>query len=184
MLSADCGVREGLLRAALPLALPPRGFREASGVVSARETSRNPHQHASGSLPPSGAQLAGLRYERKVKDFLLAEFGHSCIPGPWWEFFDGHGRRYCQPDCVVRRGDHIAIFEIKIRWCADAWWQLARLYLPVARQLFPHVASFHLCAVVRSFDPLVAVPAPVRLIDKAAEALSSDDFVVLPWRGK
>lgn len=178
-----CGDLSGT--SAPPLALPPRGFREARDIRWARPTT-NPHHHTHGrgresSSPPSGAQLAGLRYEAKIKDLLVREFGLSFLGGPWWEFYDGVRRRYCQPDGTVIRGDRVTIFEIKLRWCPEAWWQLTRLYLPVALSLYPK-ARFALCAVVRSFDPAVPTPSPVRLIREIGEVESSSDLVVLPWK--
>lgn len=160
---------------------PPRGFRPAGRIAWASEA-QNPH--SASSLPPSSAQLAGLRYERRVKDWLAREFGHSFLSGPWWMYSDGGRRRYCQPDGTLRRGDSCTIVEIKLRWTALAWWQLQRLYLPVARALYPS-SSFSLCAIVRSFDPAIPTPAPVRLIETLTEGESATapDLVVLPWRG-
>lgn len=147
---------------AVPLALPPVRLRLAHGVDRAvaiecpftrREAKR------------SEAQKVGLRYERKVKAVLSKRFGKLALEGQWFKYHDNSGWSVCQTDVTILFPDiqHIAIIEIKARHCADAWWQLKRLYDPVVRCAF-RPRSVSLFEITRSFDGAVTWPEPCEAI--------------------
>lgn len=105
---------------------------------------------------PTGARANGIRYERKALDKLaILKPSGQWIPSPWIEFTDAHGRRWCQPDAVFM-GDTNIVFEIKYKHCADAWFQLWRLYIPVLEHLYGK--SFCGVEVVKWLDPAVQFP--------------------------
>jgi hypothetical protein len=117
----------------------------------------------SGPRRPRGAKKAGMIYQRKVEAWP----GWTGVGGielsPWFCFTDGsRERHYCQPDLLIFHKDLLIVGEIKIRWTADAWWQLRKLYLPVLSKVFPGRILAPLC-VCRSFDPAVVFPEPAVL---------------------
>lgn len=133
----------------------------------------------------SGAQKAGLAYQRRVLDHLsVLVSGGALVPSPWYCYVDSGGaRRYCQPDAIHEydSSPRALVCEIKLRWTADAWWQLRKLYLPVlSRAYLPSRLLIPLC-ICRSYDPSVAIPEAVNLIEDL-EAASPDQFNVLVIR--
>lgn len=72
------------------------------------------------------------------------------------------------------------VVEIKLRWTADAWWQLRKLYLPVLNAAYP-AATFIPLVICRSFDPAIAIGEKVRLCDSVLD-LDADAFNVLVWK--
>lgn len=85
----------------------------------------------------------------------------SYTQGPWLEFENESGRRWCQPDgllvCAANRA--VTVVEVKYRHTSDAWWQLWRLYIPVVRILYTGYLVNGL-EIVKWFDPQTAFPAP------------------------
>lgn len=76
---------------------------------------------------PRGAKAQGLRYERSLAAALPAG-----LHGQWFEFRDGAGRHFCQPDLLLRGEAHrTLVVECKYTWVLEAHTQLAQLYLPV-----------------------------------------------------
>lgn len=144
--SSVCGVE----------AAPPKGVRVAEGVQSAWLLGEGPF----GCTPRranSGAKRAGLRYEKKALAYLSGLFGRRFTPHQWFKFYDGSGVRFCEVDGLLREGDDITIFEVKVGFCIEAWWQLRRLYEPVVRKVFSP-KSVALVVVCKSYDPAVAFP--------------------------
>jgi len=140
---------------------PPKGFIAAVDVRRARFLSAQPPFIRRGRS--RGRFAVGVRYERQVQDYLsLLALGQPEIEhrnGPWLEFTDKSGRRWCQPDALLvnaGRQDCI-IAEVKYQHTADAWWQLKWLYLPVLQAAMPGY-SFRLLEIVHWHDPLVAWP--------------------------
>lgn len=82
--------------------------------------------------------------------------------GPWLEFQDETGRRWCQPDAIVLSEGKGIIYEVKYQHCSEAWYQLWELYLPVLEVVFPHI-RFACMEVVKWLDPHVAFPEEYRL---------------------
>lgn len=156
--------------------LPPRYFIPAVSPSNVVQLPCNPHRR---SRTTNGAKLAGLRYEKKVKERLRLEFGDDAILAPWFSFTDGT-RRCCSPDFLLRRGDDFVIGEIKIRHVADSWWQLKRLYLPVMQAWRP-ASSFRLLTIVGSFDPATAYPEDISLIYDIGD-LPDNKIGVMRWK--
>lgn len=119
----------------------------------------------------------GVRYERQVQSLLsLFVLGRDLElwVGPWLEFKDNSGLRWCQPDAVIL--DHKErlgiIYEIKYQHTEQAWWQLKWLYLPVLRLLCQGY-SFGLMELVHWHDPQIHFPEPYDLtsgIDRVPSA--------------
>jgi hypothetical protein len=151
--SANALLGDGQSRSALR---QPRGFHMAEGVRSAEALERGPFSSTPKGKTP--AQKAGLAYEAKVHEHLQDTFAESYRASQWYSYIDGKGaRRFCQPDGVLHLGSMAVIFEVKIRFTADAWWQLRRLYSSVVLcALKPKLLG--LCLVTRSYDPSVPFP--------------------------
>lgn len=171
------------------LALPPPRFHEA---VSVERALRRPFRPGpSARRRPTPAQLAGLRYEKKVKEWLALELRPWFEEGVWFEYHDYSGMHYCQLDGLSLDpvSQTAILFEVKLRWCADAWWQLCRLYAPVLRVAFP-TTSFIPVVITRTYDPAIVVPSPPVIVSSLAQAtapgssdrLIEDDVRVLLWR--
>jgi len=84
--------------------------------------------------------------------------------GPWLEFTDKSGRRWCQPDVLVidRQAKTCLVAEVKYQHTPDAWWQLKHLYEPVLAVALPGF-NFRLVEVVHWFDAATEWPETVRL---------------------
>jgi hypothetical protein len=133
---------------------------------------------------PSAAQKAGLRYERKAKAYLASLYP-GFVSGPWLSYrrMADHQKRFCQPDGYVFEADSglLTIFEIKLRWCAEAANQL-RLYRACLASLL-HPRSVRCACVTRSFDPAVNFEGRAVLVD-GSTWISEDASViqVLIWK--
>lgn len=128
------------------------------------------------------AQRAGRRYEKKALGHLASVLGRGFDPSRWFKFYDGTKLRFCQVDGLLRVGEDVVIFEVKIGFTADAWWQLRRLYEPVVRVAL-NPKRVDLVVVCRSFDPAVAFPEPYEKTELLAgwrEALTK--IGVFQWR--
>lgn len=142
---------------------PPSWFRGVEGVRRAWSLSdgspgRTPKQRIKGSA----AQRAGIRYERKALEFLTRN-----VPGfrqqPWFKFVAENGNlRWCQPDGILPLDRYgVVVFEVKVTFTSDAWWQLRKLYEPVLKRALG-VDRVVPCLVCKNFDP--AVPFPERYV--------------------
>lgn len=173
-------------RASAPCA-PRSGFRSAEGLRFARPLLAGPFGRSPTPLRGTQAQKAGIRYERKVTSFLRSCFFDGLQVGPWFEFLDVNGgRRYCQPDALWLSKDKsfAIIFEVKIRFTSDAYYQLRKLYAPVVRKAL-EPQRIGLVNVCRSFDPAVPFPEPVvhlQALSSEVIAAKLDDFCVYTWR--
>ena len=121
---------------------------------------------------PSGAQRAGLAYQKRIEVFLRDTVPSSSLDvGPWLWYVDACGRRsYCQPDFLIREPSRVVVVEVKIRWTADAWYQLRRVYLPVLSRAMPSARLVPL-VICRSYDPAIRIGEAVSLVDVWPEAL-------------
>lgn len=160
----------------------PRSFHDAEGVREAWPCdgpfSRTPEGR-------TAAQKAGLKYERDVHAFLSSTFADAYIASQWFSYLDRKGaRRFCQPDGLLRLGSMVVIFEVKLRFTSDAWWQLRRLYSSVVVAAFkPRILGT--CVITRSYDPAVAFPEAHELIDEVERWVIRRQFAqvgVLQWR--
>ena len=137
---------------------PPSGFYPAGNVEQAWR--REPPGFA-GVERGTAARKAGVVYERKVQAKLKESFPEILI-GPWFGFVAKGGKvRFCQADAVLVRPGSVFIFEIKVRHCALAWWQLQTLYRPVVRTCFGLPTT--IAEITKSFDPAIRIPIDVEL---------------------
>lgn len=160
--------------------------RAAENVLWARFTTqpnfvKRPHR--------TGRQQTGVRYEREVHELFLARFPEY-IPSPWIVFHNGERLRWCQPDGLFVDFQHgrVTAVEIKYQHTVDAWFQLWHLYEPVLRKLFrPTLWSISCLTVVKWFDPLVAFPGKVVLLDSPISRISENTtgvHILNPHRSK
>lgn len=133
----------------------------------------------------TAAQKFGVRYEKKVqkelRELLAPDFIHT-----GFAFFDDSGYRICVPDGIYihHKLQKAAIFEIKSRHTSDAWWQLRKLYEPVARAFYSNytVLPIEIC---RSYDAATPFPEKVELVTKLKDFIfdaADGTLGVLPWR--
>jgi hypothetical protein len=127
---------------------------------------------------------AGLRYEARALAHLAEVLEGGFEPSKWFRFAGATGIRYCQVDGLLHSEAVTAIFEVKVTFTSDAWWQLRHLYEPVVRKaLLP--ARLALVIVCKSFDPAAAFPEPVnhlRGLDRQLIERSGDQISVYSWR--
>ena len=161
---------------------PPKRFSAAVGVRSARFLPCKPQFIRRGRS--YGRFAVGVRYEREAQEFLsLYALGRAEIEycnGPWMEFSDKSGRRWCQPDALLidRRKKDCLICEVKYQHTSDAWWQLKELYLPVLRVALPGF-QFRLLEIVHWYDPLTAWPERALMVGGIDRVPSGDAVAIL-----
>lgn len=166
-----------------PLPPPPAYLKLPCGEITAAQRHLGGSPHAQKRSRSSGAQKAGLAYQRRVGEVLTVARPPSDLDcGPWFWYVDSSGRRsYCQPDFLLHLASgKLAVVEVKIRWTSDAWWQLRKLYLPVLQRVFPGRALLPL-VICRSYDPSVRIAEEVSLIE-GWEELSASSFSVMVLR--
>lgn len=138
---------------------PPSWFRGVEGVLSAWPDSGGPFGGTPARIKGTAAQRAGKRYERKALRFLSGLYGSCFVPQPWYKYQTKRDAplRWCQPDGVLFTPSGVVIFEIKVNFTSNAWWQLRKLYEPVVR-VASRVERIAVCVVCKSFDPAVPFP--------------------------
>jgi hypothetical protein len=142
---------------------PPFWFRGVEGVRSAWPSSEGPFGRTPARLKGTGAQRAGIRYERKARAFLAKEFGKDFTPSQWFQYETDSGVNWCQPDGLLQINNLLVIIEVKVNFSSDAWWQLRKLYEPVVKAAL-NPTRLALAVVCKSFDPAVPFPeSPYRL---------------------
>lgn len=159
---------------------PPLHFIPAGEIASVWEMPGNPHRNCRETK--TGAQMAGLRYEKKIKKKLEAIYGQNAVFAPWLSFTSvgSARRRCCSPDVVIALGDGLyVIVEIKIRHVADSYWQLRHLYHPVMQKVYPS-ADIRLATIVGSFDPATYYPEEIDYIYDLSEV--NERIGVLRWK--
>lgn len=159
--------------------VPPPRFRPLRGPTRDVRLNRVEYSTAQGV---TFAQKNGLRYERKVQEFLSKKFP-DYIPGPYIHFTDDSMCRTVQPDGILVFDDVVFIFEIKFQHVPEAWWQLEKLYKPLLKLIYPtrEVSCVEIC---RSFDPAMPFPTSVEGVIDLLEWTSKprSDFGVYLWR--
>lgn len=114
-----------------------------------------------------GARAEGIRYEKKVQEFLKKQdWGdYELIPSPWIIFRTGESKRdrFCQPDALLVnvKTKHIVVIEIKLQHTQNAWWQIRQLYEPVLRIIYPGY-TFSPIEIVRWLDSRAVFPETFR----------------------
>jgi len=86
--------------------------------------------------------LQGLRYERRFGRLLRRvaprALGFAEIrSGQWIEFEDENGTGNAQPDHILVGSDELWIFENKLTYRREGWYQLLDLYLPLCEYVWP-----------------------------------------------
>ena len=165
---------------------PPARFRAAEGVRSAWPVGDGPFGRTPDltRISGTGAQREGIRYERKALKMLATNLGEVFTPHQWFRFTTAEGVRWCQVDGVTHTPELTTIFEVKLRFTSDAWWQLRKLYEPVIRRAY-YPKDVALVIVCRSFDPAVPFPEPVSHLRKCVlpRVREGDCTIhVLQWR--
>lgn len=165
----------------------PRGFKplRPRDLTSAKVLAYGDHpvtrRRPRGS---TGAQKAGLRYQRQVCDELRRIFGReSVLVGPWVEYRTEGRLCYCQPDAIVHVGDRSYVFEVKLSTTTDAWWQLRHLYGPIAQHLYPQ-GRIILVNVVKSHYPEIRFPEDTWTFEIGLETLKERSSIerIVMWR--
>lgn len=157
-------------RSSVPIPPPPAYLKLPLGAITHAE--RSPINPFAGTRARrSGAQKAGLAYQKRIVEHLVGEFGRASVDaGAWFHYLDDSLRRsYCQPDVLVEFGPSCLVVEIKLRWTSDAWYQLRKLYLPVLTAALLPTTLIPL-VICRSYDCAVPAGEAVNLIDTPADA--------------
>ena len=148
--------------------LAPSGFRPAGRVLAANF-----------AVPPAlrkrrytGRRAEGVKYEKRVHEYMGDLYGDKYIANPWLKFFSaGQAWRWCQPDAILLdpfKGK-LVIVEVKYQHTSDAWWQVKQLYFPVLSIIFPpQLWKYEFCEVVKWYDPDTSFPEPTVLANDIA----------------
>lgn len=161
---------------------PLRRGAAAGEVVSARFSVVGPYGATS---PPrlrgSPAQRAGIRYERKVQDYLSKLFDKSYMRSPWFQYVDRAGsRHWCQPDGIIQIASTFVIVEVKVRAVLDAWWKARRTYAPVIEHVYRPKLLGHLL-ICKYFDPTIPFPEKLIAVTDPREWAARSDFPSMGW---
>jgi hypothetical protein len=101
----------------------------------------------------------------------------ECFPdfqgGQWLRFeTDGGVHRFCQVDGLLM-GEALVLFEVKMRFTSDAYFQLHRLYKPVVEKALGRRVEA-MVQICRYFDPFAPFPEPVKVLEEISlEAIRS-----------
>jgi len=129
---------------------------------------------------PRGAKKAGILYERKVQDVLIAIYGTAYEPSPVINYVLYGHRKAAIPDGILRLGAELWIIEVKLAHTVRVWEQLMDRYVPLVRALEPQ-RRIRAVEVCRSYDPAILMPGPHDLI-KSLHKPSTGALEVLQWR--
>lgn len=157
---------------------PPSKFRAPSGRIRDATVKIIPYERQKGR---TAAQENGLRFEATVQEELFSHLSGRYVVSPIIHFLDDRGPRIVIPDGLFkaqRRVDgvkSIVIVEIKSQHMPEAWWQLRKLYQPVIETCSAPY-PVHVLEIVKSFDPSMPFPEPVRLIDDL------DAYLIAPFK--
>lgn len=166
---------------------PARRFSAAVGVTQARWLTQQPPFIRRGRA--RGRFAVGVRYEREVQehlsDVVLGNVEIEYKAGPWIEFQDKSGRRWCQPDALLisHQRKLCTIAEVKYQHTADAWFQLEQLYRPVVQVLLPGYL-LGMLEIVHWHDPQVCFPQPYDMTDDPFTIRHSNRISVHIWNPK
>lgn len=161
---------------------PPKKFKPVKGLIAANVVDEP--QFVQGVRAPTGVKGKGIRYEARVVEYLERDLPDTWvgIPGMWFEFVDGSGNRFAQPDWLGFDVPHglIVIAEMKLTRVRQAWWQLNRLYQPLVRKVFPEwdIALVEITTEIKN----VSIPESVSLIQSITHAKPNKTQVMrLPY---
>lgn len=134
----------------------------------------------------------GVRYERTVAEAIelwaIGKPEWRVRFGPWLEFVDRSGKRWCQPDIVIEDSatNSCLVGEVKYQHTGDAWWQLSELYAPVLAVALPGVA-LKLVEICHWFDAAAPWPTHLRLVPTLGDVEAGRGvatFIYNPKRGQ
>ena len=157
---------------------PPERFTPAENVAWAKWAKAAP-PFAAKRQRRTGRRAQGVRYERKVHEYLSVVFPDSYVSSPWIYFMEREGSRarWCQPDGLIIDLEQglITIVEVKYQHTSDAWWQLEMLYKPVLRAMFPKsLWNIQLVEVVKWYDASTLFPVRCALLESPDEVLKAE----------
>jgi len=107
---------------------------------------------------------------------MLQRYAGAWEPSRWFAYSAGGKRAYCQVDGLLHSENRIVLCEVKYQHCADSYFQLHNLYLPVVRAIYPE-REIALCEVVRWYDPACLFPCGITLLDDLLRARPGGFFV-------
>ena len=163
-----------------------RKFKHIEEIVKA-EISYPPY-FARECKKKSKAQALGLRYERKVHEYLERHYPDLLVISPWLKFYSEKNWRWCQPDALLLdiRNNTICIIEVKIKHTENAWWQVRKSYIPVIKAIFGSDWNIVPIEVVKWFDPHTHFPEWFHFVDDISKftTLDPNNFYVHIWNGR
>lgn len=161
---------------------PPSNFRPVSKIAWARMSATRPSFLRQSK--PKGRRAQGLRYEKKVLEYLANSCHAPLLPSPWIQFQESETSKYrwCQPDGLLINPwkGIIILVEVKYQHTPDAWWQLRHLYGPVVSYLFPHY-EIRMAEVCKWYDPAISFPERIDMLP-AVERAGVEKIGVHIWK--
>lgn len=130
--------------------------------------------------PRKGRKAEGLRYEKKVNDFLEGKYS-SFIPNLPFEYYDRTGKHLCIPDGILFTHQGVIVFEVKLTHTIKAYWELSTLYRPVIRLALR--VPVRVAEITRSYDPSAPFPGaqkPFQSVDAFLHSNASEGVIL--WR--
>lgn len=135
-----------------------------------------------------GPKRYGLIYQSKASEKLLETFPSGVTFGQWFQYrLKGAPRDfYCQVDAILvdRSVMKVTAIEMKLKHCADAFYQLFELYLPILEHYYGEGFTFAGVEMVSAFDRSLPMPQTPKLLKNISEAQPKDFSVHIwaPWR--
>jgi hypothetical protein len=129
--------------------------------------------------PRKGRKAQGLRYERRVNEYLFNQF-ELFVPNLPFRYCDSSGAHVCIPDGILFRPQEVIIFEVKLTHTLKAYWELTKTYRPVVQRALGR--RVRVCEITQSYDP--RTPFPTGGVHRTVQSFleSSDKEGVVLWR--
>lgn len=113
---------------AFPLPPPsPPGFRGVKGTPDLISLMPSPATKGN-----TLSKKRGITFERQVRKELSARFDSEFRGATRFHFSDESGGRICELDAALVRPTDVVVCEMKLTHTSAAWFQLRKLYEPVA----------------------------------------------------
>lgn len=138
-----------------------RGSPSSSKRVPRRLTSARPmwlghNLSETYPKPKVGRKAQGVRYERKVNQYLTERF-EAFVSNLPFEYVDRTGRHFCIPDGILLQGNSAVVFEVKLSHTLRAYWELVNLYRPVVELALG--CKVRIAEITQSYDPSAPIPS-------------------------
>jgi hypothetical protein len=117
------------------------------------------------------AQLAGLRYEKRVHAALREAWSYKYHESQAFKYVDQRGAGGAIPDGLIKDLAGFCIIEIKSQHMPESWWQLRQKYEPLVRWVWPGQKVI-LLEICRSLDAAMPYPEEFEIVT------SIDDFLL------